>query len=152
MRVSAWGLLMLSGLMSGCGLPSQARADAATVQAYLFTLVGSQTMITFSLPPSPIPDGYANECAFNENTFCKMHVPITVNGETKDFMTTFYGNGGMSLAAGATVPMLDLVGPHLFTGTLQNPTFTTGQYTLVTGNPRLARTTYTLTVASVPAR
>ena len=120
----------------------------ASTDEIFFKLQGRNTTVAFQLPASPDPDGLANQCALNENSFCELKVPVTVDGQVQSMITTFYGNGGMSLASGITVPMVDLVGPHLFTGTLYTPTFTPGVYTLVTADPRVASETYTLTVSA----
>lgn len=146
MRGLMCGFVLMCGMLSGCGLPVPS-TEAAT-KDYFFKLEGKSTTITFQLPTSPTPDGIANQCAFNENSFCEMKIPVTINGEEQLMVATFYGNGGMSLATGVTVPMVDLVGPNLFTGTLWTPTFTPGKYTLMTGSPRIARETYTLIVSA----
>lgn len=147
MGVRAFFLLGMCVFLVGCGLPLDQMVDAAESNNATFTLVGPQQTITFSLPVSPAPDGYANQCAFNANTFCNMKVPVNVNGQVQALTTTFYGTGGVSLAAGVGVPVVDLVGAHLFTGSLEHPTFTAGTYSLVTVSAMPAiQQTYTLTV------
>lgn len=148
MRAIGCWIVGMSTLLTGCGQPLAPTVEAAEAATVTFTLVGPQQTIKFSLPVSPTPDGFASQCALSAYTFCSLKVPVTVNGDTQSLTTTFYGNGGMSLAAGIVQPLVDLTGPHLFTGTIQEPTFVLGQYKLLTVHSRDPQQNYTLTIST----
>jgi hypothetical protein len=116
-------------------------SSAANAAVYLFTLTGPNTA-SFSLNSSPIPN------STGVGSFTLLNVAGTFNGSATTFGSiSFFDvphDGGFG--AGAS---LDLGGPQLFTGTLTNPTFTLGTFSLTDGG-FVPNYTLTITNAAVP--
>jgi hypothetical protein len=122
------------------GLAGATPAFATTMANFTIDVPGG-TVYTFSLPDSLI--GAANN---GSDDFSVSGVAITITGNGTQSGNTFFANmvgfgvGGLAIY-GLTPNTLDLdyEGPVLFTGTLANPTFKTGTFTLESdaapGNP-----------------
>ena len=116
-------------------------ASAANAALYLFTLTGNNTA-SFTLNSSPVPD------STDSSSFLIQNVPGTLNGSPTtfanlDFVTSTFGGG---FVAGGT--SINLVGDQLFTGTVTNPTFKLGTFTLFDGAPFPNQ--YSLSISAVP--
>jgi hypothetical protein len=117
-------------------------ACAANAAAYVFTVTGPNTA-SFTLNSSPTPD------ATGTGFFTVQNVPGTYNGTGVTFgQLTFFASGVASGGFFASGTALNLEGPQLFTGTLTNPTFSLGTFTLDDGN--FTHPTYTLLITNGP--
>lgn len=111
-------------------------ANAAT---YVFTLTGPNTA-SFTLNSSPVPD------AAGTSSFTLQNIPATYNGTGVTFaQLTFFLGGQSSGGFSASGTALNLEGPQLFSGTLTNPMFNLGTFTLDDGN--FMHPTYTLLIS-----
>lgn len=91
-----------------------------------FTLTGQGTDITFTLDSNPMPSSYSKKDGY----FQINDVTLDVNGMTTTEDLQFY-KGGEVFGGGVFAPdLFDLYGKQLFTGTLWDPTFKTGTFTL----------------------
>lgn len=96
---------------------------------------GFQNTITFSLPHAPIPDTYGGDCPSQyDQEFCIYNVPMKINGFKIDGVFEFFSDsiqGGINIyTADFEDDVIDQLGPQLFTGSLDAPTFQPGYYQL----------------------
>lgn len=109
-------------------------AFATTMDSFI-VVVPNGTVYTFSLPSSPTVSSSGIDY------FAISGVAITITGNGTQSGNTFFDNtiswgaGGLAIY-GLNPESLDLdyLGPVLFTGTVTDPTFTTGQFTLQDDN------------------
>ncbi len=106
-----------------------AHADTFTFQD------GFQNTISFSLPHSPTPDTYGGDCPSRyDGEFCIYNVAMKVNGFKIDGVFEFFDGptqGGINIfTADFEDDVLDQLGPALFSGSIDAPTFEPGYYNL----------------------
>lgn len=96
---------------------------AAKADTLDFTLTGQGTDITWTLSSTPMVSTTSNYL----DDFTLDNVVLDVNGHHDVSDLSFYksGNGG-----GAASNLFNLFGAQLFTGSLSDPTFKTGDFTL----------------------
>lgn len=112
----------------------------ANAAAYVFTLTGPNTA-SFTLNSSPVPD------TTGTGSFTLQNIPATYNGTGVTFaQLTFFLGGQSSGGFSASGTALNLEGPQLFSGTLTNPIFNLGTFTLDDGN--FMHPTYTLLISN----
>jgi hypothetical protein len=122
-------------------------ASSAAAETLYFTLTGPHTA-TFALDSSPVPDSISILGAGGD--FALFDVVGTYDGSPTtfariEFITTAALRGGLFI----NDTPLNLIGPQLFTGTLQDPTFTRGTFRLAADD--FFTPPYTLTIgAPVP--
>src|ERR1700679_4309535 len=102
---------------------------AAKADTLDFSITGHGTDITFSLPSSPTPSSFS----FSNGDFEIANVVLDVNG-TDQTDNLFFFLGGSFGGGAATSPssLFDLFGAQLFTGSLNDPTFKTGDFSMTT--------------------
>jgi len=107
-------LFVSFALLAAFALPTAARADN-------FVISGGGSTLTFSLASSPTPS------SAGANSFDVSDVAATFNGAPATDGVSFFtaASGGLSDAYFG-----DLSGDQLFTGSVSDPTFTPGIYTL----------------------
>jgi hypothetical protein len=117
--------------------PPALRADTLD-----FTLTGEGTTYTFQLPSSPDSGGPANDFYF---AVANVVITIDSHAEAAAEVAFFYeaADGGLEFVR--DLPQLD--GPQVFTADQGNPTFVTGDYSLVNSQDDAP---YTLTIADAP--
>ena len=101
---------------------------AAKADTLDFSITGHGTDITFSLPSSPTPSAVST---FNGD-FELSNVVMDVNGTNHTENLFFFLGGVFGGGAATSSTLLDLYGPQLFTGSLYDPTFKTGDFTVTT--------------------
>jgi hypothetical protein len=113
-------------LLVALATPASVAAKADTLD---FSITGHGTDITFSLPSSPTP----SSVSFINGDFAIDNVVLDVNGVDQTDNLLFY-LGGIFGGGAQTSPssLFDLFGAQLFTGSLNDPTFKTGDFTLTT--------------------
>ena len=119
-------------------------AWADTVQ---LTLTNGDQTIDLSLPANPTPD-FVGPYFFTLND-----VPFTLDGTTQlaRIVNFFDGTsgGGIGICDYTNCPLVDLLGPQLFSGPLDSPTLLSGSYMLTDAGDSFIPGDFE-TVASVP--
>jgi len=137
-------------ILSGFVLTALAAATPAfaTTMANFTIHVPGGTVYTFSLPSS------FTTTAYNDHSFVVTGVAITITGHGTEAGNTFFANmvgfgvGGLAIyGLNPSSLNLDYEGPVLFTGSLTDPTFKTGTFTLQdAGHPGIAADDATVTI------
>jgi len=116
-------LLLAFGLVLIAIAPGTASAD--TIR---FTLVSSSHTIQLDLPSNPTPD------FVGPYFFTLDDVPFTLDGSSQlARIVNFFddsGGGGIGICDYVNCPLVDLFGPQLFGGSLEQPVLMTGMYYL----------------------
>ena len=142
--------IVLSGIVL-TALVAAAPAFADTMANFTIDVPGGTTY-TFSLPSNPTVSGSM------PNYFDVSGVAITITGYGTQTGTTYFsntvgfGDGGLAIY-GLTPGTLDLdyLGPVLFTGSVTDPTFTAGTFTLENdGDPENAADDATVNIMLTP--
>lgn len=100
---------------------------AAKADTLDFTLTGEGTDITFALPSSP------SVSSPSSSGFVIDNVTMDVDGFSVKSDLDFYlssSKGGFAATWGSYTVLFDLIGSQLFTGSVSDPTFKTGSFTL----------------------
>ena len=124
-------IVSVFALFSALALPAAAFADTDSS----FSLTGNGLTLAFTLPTSPTPDGVDPK-----QDFFLGDIAFTENGTSMTADNVYFYNkangGGFDLvdSSGNDIDGLDFFGPKLFTGTVKDPTFKDGKFTL-TGGP-----------------
>ena len=124
--MSAKQVILRAFLLVAFATTASVAAKADTLD---FSLTGHGADITFSLPSSPTP----SSVSFANGDFELTNVVMDVNGTDHTENLSFY-LGGSTFGGGAATAssLFDLFGAQLFTGSLNDPTFKTGDFTLTT--------------------
>lgn len=123
--MSAKQVVLRSLLLVALATTASVAAKADTLD---FSITGHGTDITFSLPSSPTPSSVS---LFNGD-FELSNIVLDVNGTDHTENLFFYLGGLFGGGAATSSSLLDLYGPQLFTGSLFDPTFKTGDFTVTT--------------------
>ncbi len=124
-------IVSVFALFSALALPAAAFAETDSS----FSIDGNGLSLTFTLPTSPTPDGVDPH-----QDFFLGNIAFTENGTSMTADDVYFYNkangGGFDLvdSNGLDIDGLDFYGPKLFTGTVKDPTFKKGKFTL-TGGP-----------------
>ena len=114
-------ILASSALFCLCA-PALAHAD-------VFTLTSGNNTISFSAPASPTPS-----TTDTVNQFSLYNLTFDVNGVSSMGDVYFYTSnvaGGLELVDGSySLSLLSQIGPQLFTGSVEAPTFRLGEFSL----------------------
>jgi hypothetical protein len=139
MRLVAASFALLAALCSA----SLAKADTIDT----FTLVGQGKTISFTLPASTTKA----TTILGDPTFV---TTVTVNGVSHPGTIAFNPNGGFVLNSLLNKILLDsFSGPDLFSGTIKNPTFLSGNFSLTTKDHAagaLPQGSYSLAITPTP--
>ena len=129
------------------GIAAAKPAHADTLNDYFQVTDGATgNVYTFTLPASPTPTGVGS------NDFWITDVPVSTNGnayvnESVYFIQLATGGLGIQIPGGFFFDE----GPQLFTGTLSNPTFVPGTYTVNADNaPQNPADNGTVAISPVP--
>ena len=124
-------IVSVFALLSAMALPAAAFADTDSS----FSIHGNGLSLTFTLPTSPTPDGVDPHQDFflGDISFVEDGAQMTADDV---FFYNKANGGGFDLvdSNGNDIDDLDFFGPKLFTGTVKNPIFKEGKFTL-TGGP-----------------
>lgn len=101
---------------------------AAKADTLDFTLTGKGTDITFALTSSPTVSSYSTR----NGDFTLDNVILDVNGFNITTDLSFYDGG--SFGGGLAAELFHLTGSQIFTGSLNDPTFKTGNFTLTSNS------------------
>jgi hypothetical protein len=118
--------LLGSALVLGLAVVAKsAHADTINTDYFKVTDGATSNVFTFTLPESPTPTGVGS------NDFWITNVPVWINGttlvdESVYFIKLATGGLGIQIPGGFFFDE----GPQLFTGSLSNPTFLPGTYTV----------------------
>ena len=124
--MSAKQVILRACLLVAFATTASVAAKADTLD---FSITGHGADITFSLPSSPTP----SSVSFANGDFELTNVVMDVNGTDHTENLSFY-LGGSTFGGGAATAssLFDLFGAQLFTGSLNDPTFKTGDFTVTT--------------------
>ena len=138
------GILAVLALIA---LAAATPAFATTMDSFI-VVVPNGTVYTFSLPSSPTVSSSGIDY------FAISGVAITITGNGTQSGNTFFDNtiswgaGGLAIYGLNPASLdLDYLGPVLFTGSVTDPTFTTGRFTLQDDNhPGISADDATVTI------
>lgn len=122
-------------------------SSAANAAVYLFTISGPNTA-TFALDSSPVPSSTNPVGAggyFTLTNILGSYNGLPTTFSQMQFYTSGQFDGGLFVNS-----TINLSGPQLFTGSLANPTFSLGTFTLSDGNPLHAPYLLSITAGAVP--
>jgi hypothetical protein len=132
-------------LLLGIAASKPAHADTI-VDKFTVTDGATGDVFSFTLPASPTPTGTGS------NEFWLTNVPVSINGATPINESVFFlqlATGGLGIQTPGGFFFDE--GPQLFTGSLSNPTFLPGTYTVFDDSaPQTAAHTGSVVITEVP--
>ncbi len=121
--------IVFTALVLAAALAAPAAAHAVTIDD--FSTTGNGLTLTFSLPSSPTPSGFDPGSDFYLGNISFVENGITMTASNVYFYThTDEGGFDLEDADQNIIDGLSFTGPKLFTGTIEDPTFKTGDFTL----------------------